>query len=103
VEGVKVVNDIQSKTKTWYDLNIPQWLIDKLVNPPVLFRKPAIIQAKAIPAIMEKGEIRHNFIFQSFNGSGKTGAFVIPAIMTIDPDINAYQIVISCHTRELHR
>jgi superfamily II DNA/RNA helicase len=68
-----------------------------------MFKKPSIIQARTIPAIMEKGEIRHNFIFQSMNGSGKTGAFVIPAIMTIDPNVNAYQIVMVCNTRELHR
>ncbi len=52
---------------------------------------------------MKKGEIRNNFIFQSSNGSGKTGAFVIPAIMTIDPNVNAYQILIVGHTRELNR
>ena len=82
---------------------MPQWLIDKLVNPPVMFKKPSIIQTKTIPAIMENGEIRNNFIFQSSNGSGKTGAFVIPAIMTIDPNVNAYQILIVGHTRELNR
>ena len=82
---------------------MPQWLIDKLVNAPVMFKKPSIIQTITIPAIMEKGEIRNNFIFQSSNGSGKTGAFVIPAIMTIDPNVNAYQILIVGHTRELNR
>ena len=82
---------------------MPQWLIDKLVNPPILFKKPSIIQTKTIPAIMKKEEIRNNFIFQSSNGSGKTGAFVIPAIMTIDPNLNAYQILIVGHTRELNR
>jgi superfamily II DNA/RNA helicase len=82
---------------------LPQWLIDKLVNRPVGFSKPSIIQAKTIQEIMGKGKIRNNFIFQSSNGSGKTGAFVIPAIMTIDPNLNAYQILIVGHTRELNR
>jgi superfamily II DNA/RNA helicase len=68
-----------------------------------MYKKPSIIQTKTIQAIMEKGEIRHNFIFQSSNGSGKTGAFVIPAIMSIDPNINAYQILIVSHARELNR
>jgi hypothetical protein len=56
------VKDLQSK-KSWKDLDVPQWLIDKLVNPPIMFRKPSIIQTTTIPAIMEKGEIRNNFIF----------------------------------------
>lgn len=28
-------------------------------------------------------------MFQSLNGSGKTGAFSIPAIMAVDPTIDA--------------
>jgi superfamily II DNA/RNA helicase len=102
VEGVNVVKNLQSKTKSWEDLEVPKWLIEKLVNPPVMFKKPSIIQEKTIEAIMDKEEKR-NFIFQSSNGSGKTGAFVIPAIMTVDPNVNAYQILIIGHTRELNR
>ena len=48
-------------------------------------------------------EEKRNYIFQSSNGSGKTGAFVIPAIMTVNPKINAYQILIVGHVRELNR
>ena len=47
--------------------------------------------------------VKRNYVFQSSNGSGKTGAFVIPAIMNIDPSINKYQILIIGHTRELNR
>jgi superfamily II DNA/RNA helicase len=101
VDGINVINDLKSKKK-WEDLQVPQWLIDKLTNPPVCFTKPSIIQARSIPPIMEREEKR-NYIFQSSNGSGKTGAFVIPAIMTVDPKINAYQILIVGHVRELNR
>ncbi len=51
---------------------------------------------------MDKSE-KKNFIFQSSNGSGKTGAFVIPAIMNVDPSVNNYQVLIISHTRELNR
>ena len=101
VDGIKVINDLKSKKK-WEDLQVPQWLIDKLINPPVCFTKPSIIQERSIPPIIEREEKR-NYIFQSSNGSGKTGAFVIPAIMTVDPNINAYQILIVGHVRELNR
>lgn len=101
VDGINIVNDLQSKKK-WDELQVPEWLILKLVESPVCFKKPSIIQARSIPPIMERKEKR-NYIFQSSNGSGKTGAFVIPAIMTVDPNIAAYQILIVGHTRELNR
>lgn len=102
VTGVNVVNDLQSKKFKWEDLGLPQWLIDKLENPPITFARPSIIQSKAIRSLMEKEE-RRNFIFQSTNGSGKTGAFVIPSILSVDSQINGYQILIVGHTRELNR
>jgi superfamily II DNA/RNA helicase len=49
--------------------------------------KPSIIQAAAIPKI--NGNKQENFLFQAINGSGKTLAFSIPAIMRVDPTINA--------------
>ena len=101
VEGVKVINDIQSK-KSWEDLKVPEWLIEKLKYPPVNFKKPSIIQSKAINAIMN-AQVKTNFIFQSSNGSGKTGAYMLPALMHIDTSIASYQILIVSHTRELNR
>jgi superfamily II DNA/RNA helicase len=53
-----------------------------------MHEKPSIIQAQSIPLIVEKRD--QNFIFQSKNGSGKTGAFAVPAVMTVDPTINDY-------------
>lgn len=46
---------------------------------------------------------KKNLIIQARGGSGKTAAFVIPAIMSVDPNVNAYQILIVSHTRELNR
>ena len=62
---------------------------------------PSLIQAKAIPEIINnRGE---NFIFQAMNGSGKTGAYAIPAIMIIDRSVNEIQVLILASTRELIR
>jgi len=62
---------------------------------------PSLIQAKAIPEIIKKrGE---NFIFQAMNGSGKTGAYAIPAIMVIDRSVSEIQVLIMASTRELIR
>jgi ATP-dependent RNA helicase DeaD len=44
-----------------------------------------------------------NMVFQAGNGSGKTGAFGIPAIMKVDPSIDAIQVLILANTRELIR
>ena len=63
--------------------------------------KPSIIQAASIPKILEcPGQ---NFLFQAINGSGKTLAFGIPAIMNVNPNLKAIQVVIIANTRELIR
>lgn len=69
-------------------------------EPPLLYTKPSIIQAQAIPNIM-KDDRKENFLFQAMNGSGKTGAFAVPALMTVDPTIDDYQVIIIAHSREL--
>lgn len=93
------VKDLQSQKYKWEDLKIPEELIDNLVKPPLMYQKPSIIQSAAIPKIMAGG----NILFQSANGSGKTGAFAIPAIMGVDRTIDNYQVLIMANTRELIR
>ena len=44
-----------------------------------------------------------NYAFQAMNGSGKTGAFVIPALMKVDPTLAKIQIIILAYSRELIR
>ena len=63
--------------------------------------KPSIIQAFAIPKILE--EPTQSFLFQAKNGSGKTLAFGVPSIMRVDPEIKAIQVIIIANTRELIR
>jgi len=44
-----------------------------------------------------------NYLFQALNGSGKTLAFGLPALMTVDPSIPKVQVLILGNTRELIR
>lgn len=55
------------------------------------------MQLAAIKAIEEKNEI----ILLSATGSGKTLAFLIPLILSLDPDIKLVQSLILVPSREL--
>ncbi|MGA8478614.1 MAG: DEAD/DEAH box helicase [Chthoniobacterales bacterium] len=61
------------------------------------YEKAAPIQAETIPLILAG----HDIIGQSQTGSGKTAAFAIPAVETIDPQTHGVQVLILCPTREL--
>ena len=94
-----MVLDIQSKI-SWEELKVPEEIIDNLVDEPLMYVKPSIIQTMAIPRLI--ADTTNNFVFQSMNGSGKTGAFSIPAIMRIDKSLKAPQVLILANTRELN-
>ena len=59
---------------------------------------PTEIQVKAIPFLIEKGT---DFIGQAQTGTGKTAAFGLPLLQSIDPDNKAVQALILAPTREL--
>ena len=65
------------------------------------YRKPSQIQAHAVPKILKNPT--ENYLFQSGNGSGKTGAFGVPAILRVDPNLQETQVLIVANTRELIR
>ena len=74
------------------------------LSPPLLkaidrlgYEKAAPIQSEAIPLIMGGSDV----VGQSQTGSGKTAAFGIPAVESIDPHLRAVQVIILCPTREL--
>lgn len=60
------------------------------------YEEPTAIQAQAIPLMMNGEDI----IGQSRTGTGKTAAFAIPSIQSIDTN-NGLQVLILCPTREL--
>lgn len=61
------------------------------------FETPSTIQSSAIPTIMTGSDV----IAQSQSGTGKTGAFVISTLNTIDDTVNGCQAMIVAPTREL--
>ncbi|ABK62091.1 MULTISPECIES: DEAD/DEAH box helicase [Clostridium] len=61
------------------------------------FEEPSPIQEKAIPFILSGKDI----IGQAQTGTGKTAAFGIPALDTIDLNNRNLQIMVLCPTREL--
>lgn len=61
------------------------------------YAKPTNIQASAIPLLLE----RRDLIGRSCTGSGKTGAFSIPAIEGVDGTSHHAQVLVLSPTREL--
>jgi len=62
------------------------------------FEKPSPIQAQALPLLVGK---KVDFIGLAATGTGKTGAFGMPLLESVDPGKKAVQAVILCPTREL--
>lgn len=63
------------------------------------FETPSPIQKKAIIPILQGNDV----IAQAQSGTGKTGAFTISILQSINPDIKDTQAVIMSPTRELSR
>lgn len=61
------------------------------------FEYPSNIQQKAIPVIIQGKDI----IAQAHSGTGKTGAFVISTLQSVNEDMVGCQAIILAHTREL--
>lgn len=65
------------------------------------YDKPSIIQGVSLRKILDNPKC--NFAFQAINGSGKTGAFLVPSLMRVDPACPNIQVVVLAHSRELIR
>ena len=61
------------------------------------FKDMTPIQEQAIPLLLKKRDL----IGQADTGTGKTAAFAIPIIESLDPQSNDVQALILCPTREL--
>ena len=99
VANKNTVQNLESRKETWNSLNVPENIEAGLAK--LHYFKPSIIQAHAIPNVM--GNPTLNYAFQAKNGSGKTGAFVVPSLMKIDTSILKVQVIILANTRELIR
>ena len=91
-------NDLKSTGKTWDDLGIKDQLHKNLLD--MEFIEPSTIQAISYPLIMK--EPRLSLIAQAKNGSGKTGAFGLGVISSIDENSKDIQAVVLSPTRELN-
>ena len=98
--GIKnMVEDsfLLSAVKTWDELGIKPEIKKGLLE--MNFVNPSKIQSTTFPLIMK--EPRLNLVAQAKNGSGKTGAFGIGVISSIDENSKNIQAVVFAHTREL--
>ena len=55
------------------------------------------VQSRTMPYILDQRDV----MVQSRTGSGKTGAFILPALARIDPELPHCQVVVLAPTREL--
>ena len=90
--------DLKSKGNTWDDLGIKPEIKKGLLEMD--FVEPSAIQSISFPLIMK--EPRLSVVAQAKNGSGKTGAFGIGIISSIDENSPDIQAVVLSHTRELN-
>ena len=89
------MNGNSLKSISFNSLSLPEALMRVLKN--LNFKEMTPIQAICIPAIRAGRDL----IAQSKTGSGKTAAFVIPALEKINLIKTSPQILILCPTREL--
>src|SRR3954468_17623661 len=61
------------------------------------YEQPSPIQEQAIPVMLEGRDI----IGQAQTGSGKTAAFGLPLLETVDPEVGEVQALVLTPTREL--
>ena len=81
-------------------LNLEEDIIDKRIVKAIKemgFKQFSPIQAQSIPEILEGKDI----IGQAQTGTGKTAAFGIPLLQSIDLSIEGMQGLVLCPTREL--
>lgn len=89
------VPDLVEAIQDFEDMNLPEELLRGIYAHG--FEKPSAVQQRAIrPTMMGR-----DLIAQAQSGTGKTGAFAIGTLATIDPKLNACQSLILTPTREL--
>jgi ATP-dependent RNA helicase DeaD len=82
--------------KTFSELGISEAFVKALREIKII--NPTPIQLKAIPFLIEKGT---DFIGQAPTGTGKTAAFGLPLLQSINPGSDHVQALILTPTREL--
>ena len=83
------------ETMPFTELGLPAPLLEAIEE--LGYERPSAIQALAIPVALAG----HDLVGLSQTGSGKTAAFVLPALSKIDINRRKPQVLILCPTREL--
>ena len=105
IEGIKIpsiysldMTEVEQEVKT-YDSFDEMGLADPLIRGVYTygFERPSKIQQLAIVPMREQNDI----LAQSQSGTGKTGAFTVGALATVDASKRAPQVLVICPTREL--
>jgi ATP-dependent RNA helicase DeaD len=91
----KSTNSSINEISLFSDLNISPVILKAITE--LGYETPTPIQAQAIPLLLEGKDI----LGQAQTGTGKTAAFGIPLIETIDTHARSVQAIILCPTREL--
>ncbi|WP_076414332.1 DEAD/DEAH box helicase [Shewanella sp. UCD-KL12] len=86
---------MSSNEQTFRELGLAEPLLRALDE--LGYEKPTPIQAASIDPLMAGKDI----LGQAQTGTGKTGAFALPLLNSIDPTTNAPQILVLAPTREL--
>jgi translation initiation factor 4A len=81
--------------ETFDEMNLSDTLTRGIYNYG--FELPSKIQQLAIVPMSHQ----HDILAQSQSGTGKTGAFTIGALSTVDSTLKAPQVLVLCPTREL--
>ncbi|MFT5581030.1 MAG: ATP-dependent RNA helicase DeaD [Psychromonas sp.] len=82
--------------KSFEDLGVSADIVKGLTEMGIT--KPTEIQAQALPVLLNE---HTDFVGQAQTGTGKTAAFGLPIIQTVDGELDEIQALVLCPTREL--
>jgi len=85
----------ESSEATFADLGLSEPLLRAVTDEG--YTTPTPIQARAIPVLLRGRDL----LGQAQTGTGKTAAFALPLLHSIDPSVSAVQALVLCPTREL--
>ncbi len=86
---------VEASAITFADLGLSEPLLRAVTDEG--YTTPTPIQARAIPVLLQGRDL----LGQAQTGTGKTAAFALPLLHSIDPAIHAVQALVLCPTREL--
>ncbi len=84
-----------SNTPSFSDLGLPETLLTSLAE--LGYETPSPIQAASIPQLLKGRDL----LGQAQTGTGKTAAFALPMLTTLDPKKSYPQLLVLAPTREL--